>query len=244
MEKVALITGASRGIGRAIARQLGADGYAVAINCQTSHQAAQELCDELTGQGVRCAVFVCDVADMAAVQAMENAIRKELGTVSVLVNNAGIAQQKLFTDLTQEEWRRMMAVHVDGTFHTCHTFLPEMIRQHSGVIVNVSSMWGQVGGSCEVHYSTAKAAVIGLTKALAKEVGPAGVRVNCVAPGVIRTGMLDSLTPETLQELAEEAPLCRLGTPEDIAQAVSFLVSEKADFITGQVIAPNGGIVI
>jgi 3-oxoacyl-[acyl-carrier protein] reductase len=162
----------------------------------------------------------------------------------VLVNNAGVAQQKLFTDLSVDEWQRMMAIHVDGAFYTCRAVLPDMIRAHSGSIVNISSMWGQTGGSCEVHYSTAKAALIGLTKALAKEVGPAGIRVNCVAPGVIRTDMLAELSRETLNDLEEETPLCRLGTPEDVASAVSFLVSDGAGFITGQVLAPNGGIVI
>lgn len=244
MEKIALVTGASRGIGRAIARQLGRDGYAVAINCLSHIEEATTLCQELTEQGIRAAVFPCDVGDMGAVQEMAKAIRDTLGPVSVLINNAGIAQQKLFTDLSVEDWRRMMAVHVDGVFHTCRTFLPEMIRHHGGVIINVSSMWGQTGGSCEVHYSAAKAAVIGLTKALAKEVGPSGVRVNCVAPGVIATDMLGDLSEETLAELAQEAPLCRLGTPRDIADAVSFLISERASFITGQVLAPNGGIVI
>ncbi len=244
MEKTALITGASRGIGRAIAHQLGQDGYAVAVNCHSHIEQARTLCRELTQQGIRAAVFPCDVGEPTAVQEMAHAIRETLGPVSVLVNNAGIAQQKLFTELTQEDWRRMMAVHVDGVFYTCRAFLPEMIRRHSGAIVNISSMWGQTGGSCEVHYSAAKAAVIGLTKALAKEVGPSGVRVNCVAPGVISTDMLGDLSAETLAELEQEAPLCRLGTPQDIAQAVSFLVSERASFITGQVLAPNGGMVI
>lgn len=138
----------------------------------------------------------------------------------------------------------MMAVHVDGAFFACRGVLPGMIRRHTGCIINVASMWGQVGASCEVHYSTAKAALIGLTKALAKEVGPAGVRVNCVAPGVIRTAMLDELGEGTLQVLAEETPLCRLGTPEDVAKAVAFLASDEAAFITGQILAPNGGFVI
>ncbi len=244
MDKVALVTGASRGIGRAVARRLGQDGYAVAIHCHRHVDEAQDLCRELTEQGIRAAVFSADVGDLAAVEAMAAAVEQTLGPVEVLVNNAGIAQQKLFTELTAADWREMMAVHVDGTFHTCRTCLPGMIRRHRGAIVNVSSMWGQTGGSCEVHYSAAKAAVIGLTKALAKEVGPAGIRVNCVAPGVIQTAMLASLSGETLDELAQEAPLCRLGTPEDVAAAVSFLVSEDAAFITGQVLAPNGGIVI
>jgi len=244
MSGVALVTGASRGIGRAIALQLARDGYAVAVHCHRQVDAAQSVCDQIRAQGGIAAVFCCDVADEGAVQRMAADITAQLGPVSVLVNNAGFAQQKLFTDLDGEEWRRMMAVHVDGAFYTCRAFLPEMIHRHEGAIVNVSSMWGQTGGSCEVHYSTAKAALIGLTKALAKEVGPAGVRVNCVAPGVIQTDMLSGFDENTLQALAEEAPLCRLGTPEDVAAAVSFLVSDRAGFITGQVLAPNGGIVI
>lgn len=244
MKGVALVTGASGGIGGAIALQLARDGYAVAVHCHRNIEKAQAVCDDIVAMGGRAAVYVCDVADAEAVSNMIEKIDRSLGCVTVLVNNAGIAQQKLFSDLSVDEWRRMMAVHVDGAFHTCRAVLPSMIHAHSGVIVNISSMWGQTGGSCEVHYSAAKAALIGLTKALAKEVGPAGVRVNCVSPGVIRTEMLAELSQETLDELADEAPLCRLGTPEDVAHAVSFLVSDRAAFITGQVLAPNGGIVI
>lgn len=242
--KVALVTGASRGIGKAIARQLAADGYAVAVHCVRAVVRAEQVCEEIVAGGGCAKPYMCDVADSGAVAGMIAAIEKDLGPIEVLVNNAGIAQQKLFTDITDEEWHRMMAVHVDGAFYTCRGCLPHMIRRHKGVIVNVSSMWGQVGGSCEVHYSTAKAALIGLTKALAKEVGPSGIRVNCVAPGVIQTDMTAHLDEESLAALADEAPLCCLGTPEDVAAAVSFLVSDKARFITGQVLAPNGGIVI
>ena len=242
--RVALITGASRGIGKAIALQLAADGFAVAVHCLKSLDAAQTVCDTIVSNGGVARPYMCDIADENSVNQLIQSIRSELGEVSVLVNNAGFAQQKLFTDLSADEWRRMMAVHVDGAFYTCRGVLPEMIRQHSGAIVNVSSMWGQTGGSCEVHYSTAKAAIIGMTKALAKEVGPSGIRVNCVAPGVIRTDMLADFDEETLEVLADEAPLCRLGSPEDVAASVSFLVSEKASFITGQVLAPNGGLVM
>lgn len=242
--KVALITGASRGIGRAVALQLAADGYAVAVHYHQSTDAALAVCATIAEAGGIAKMYSCDIASEIAVTNMISSIQKDLGPISVLVNNAGIAQQKLFTDLSADEWRRMMAIHVDGAFYTCRNVLPEMIRQHSGCIINVSSMWGQIGASCEVHYSTAKAAVIGLTKALAKEVGPSGIRVNCVAPGVIRTDMLADFDEETLGELADETPLCRLGTPEDIAAAVSFLASDAAAFITGQVLAPNGGFVI
>lgn len=242
--KVALVTGASRGIGRAIALQLARDGYAVAVHCIHSVTSANDVCDSILAAGGCARAYACDIADEAAVADMIQSITRDFGPISVLVNNAGIAQQKLFTDITAEEWRRMMAVHVDGAFYTCHACLPDMIRQHSGVIINIASMWGQVGASCEVHYSTAKAALIGFTKALAKEVGPAGVRVNCVAPGVIKTDMLSTLDEDTLSALADETPLCRLGTPEDVAAAVSFLVSDHAAFMTGQVLAPNGGFVI
>lgn len=242
--KAALVTGASRGIGRAIALQLSRDGYAVAVHCLSSLDAAGALCNEITAHGGRAKAYLCDIADTEAVNAMVRSIEIDLGPVEVVVNNAGIAQQKLFTDITPSEWRRMMEVHVGGAYNTCRACLPDMIRQHSGAIVNIASMWGQVGASCEVHYSTAKAALIGMTKALAKEVGPSGIRVNCVAPGVIDTDMLKDFDEETKTALAEEAPLCRLGTPEDVAAAVSFLVSDMAGFITGQVLAPNGGFVI
>lgn len=244
MKGVVLVTGASGGIGGAIALQLARDGYAVAVHFHRNREKAQAVCDAILAMGGCAQVYACDIADAEAVTDMVKAIEASLGEITALVNNAGIAQQKLFTDLSVDEWRRMMAVHVDGAFYTSRAVLPAMIRVHRGGIVNVSSMWGQTGGSCEVHYSTAKAALVGLTKALAKEVGPAGVRVNCVAPGVIRTEMLADFSEETLDELAQEAPLCRLGTPEDVAAAVSFLLSDGAGFITGQVLAPNGGIVI
>ena len=202
MKGVALVTGASGGIGRAIALQLANDGYAIAVHCYHNENTAREVRDEILALGGRAEVFVCDITDADAVDYMVNDICSSLGCVTALVNNAGIAQQKLFTDLSVDEWQRMMAVHVDGAFYACRAVLPDMIRAHSGSIVNVSSMWGQTGGSCEVHYSTAKAALIGLTKALAKEVGPAGVRVNCVAPGVIQTDMLAEFSRETLNDLA------------------------------------------
>lgn len=244
MKGVALVTGASGGIGRAVALALAREGYAIAAHCHRHEEKAQNLCAEIVRMGGRAKAFVCDITDADAVDYMVNEICRTLGCVTVLVNNAGIAQQKLFTDLSVDEWQKMMAVHVDGAFYTCRAVLPDMIRAHSGSIINISSMWGQTGGSCEVHYSTAKAALIGLTKALAKEVGPAGIRVNCVAPGVIQTEMLAELSRDTLNDLAEETPLCRLGMPEDVAAAVVFLASEGAGFITGQVLAPNGGIVI
>jgi 3-oxoacyl-[acyl-carrier protein] reductase len=239
--KKALVTGASRGIGRAVARRLSLDGFFVIINYARSDSDAQSLLNELNRNGTgRAAIFRADVSDRKQVEAMF----RKAGGVDVLVNSAGIAQQKLFTDLTEQDWERMFAVDVTGVFHCCQMALPYMIHQKRGKIVNISSMWGQTGASCEVHYSAAKAAVIGLTKALAKEVGPSNIQVNCVAPGVIHTQMNAALSPETINELKEETPLERIGTPEEVASAVHFLVSKDADFITGQVLGVNGGMVI
>lgn len=243
MRRIALVTGSSRGIGRAIALQLAQDGYAVAVNGR-SPESVQAVAAEIIARGGDAKGYVCDVTDAEAVARMGDAVERELGTVTALVNNAGIAQQKLLTDVTDTEWRRMMATHVDGAFYTCRRFLPGMIRRQTGSIVNISSMWGQVGGSCEVPYSAAKAALIGFTRALAKEVGPSGIRVNCVAPGVIQTDMMAGFDEVALQELREETPLCRLGTVQDVAQAAAFLLSDAAGFITGQVLAPNGGMII
>ena len=162
------------------------------------------------------------------------------GPVDVLVNNAGIAQQKLFTDITEDDWRRMFAVDVDGVFRCCQCALPHMIHEKSGCIINIASIWGEIGASCEVHYSAANAAVIGLTKALAKELGPSHIRVNCVSPGVIDTEMNAMFDEETMRELCESTPLGRIGSPEDIAAAVSFLASDAASVLTGQTLSVNG----
>ena len=231
--KTALVTGGSRGIGAAVCRALAREGYRVFINYNTTDPEA--LAAEISGTAVKC-----DVRDSAQVRGMFG----EIGSVDVLVNNAGIAQQKLFTDITDSDWRDMRATHLDGTFFCCREALRSMIRSHSGSIINISSMWGQTGGSCEVHYSAVKAGIIGLTKALAKEVAPSGVRVNCIAPGIIETDMLSGFTAEELSDLRAEVPLGRLGSAEDIADAVVFLASEKASYITGQVLAVNGGVVI
>ncbi len=244
MRKTAFVTGGSRGIGRAVALRLGEMGYAVAVGYLTAADKAAEVVEALRARGCAAMAVCCDVADAASVDTAARQIYENLGEVSVLVNNAGIAQQKLFTDITDDDWARMIGVHLSGTFYACRAFLPAMLRRHEGVIVNVSSMWGQVGGSCEVHYSAAKAGIVGLTKALAKEVAPSGVRVNCVAPGVIDTDMMGDFDEATRRELAAETPLMRLGTPQDVANAVAFLVSDEAGFITGQVLAPNGGMII
>lgn len=179
-----------------------------------------------------------------AIDALFDTVEKKLGTVDVLINNAGIAQQKLFTDLSDDDWNRMFDINVKGMFYCCQRAAPAMIRQKRGKIINVSSMWGQVGASCEVHYSAAKGAVIAFTKALAKELGPSGIQVNCVAPGVIDTPMNGHLSPDAIESLKEETPLGTIGAPQDVAESILFLGSPASDFITGQILAPNGGIVI
>lgn len=242
--KAALITGGSRGIGAACARLFARQGYGVGIVCRKAKDQAEALAEELAALGVTVKVYVCDVAQREQVQAMTAAFLRDFGRIDVLVCNAGIARQELFTDITEASWREVMGVDLDGVFYCAQAVLPDMLHRKAGKIITLSSMWGQVGASCEVAYSAAKAGVIGLTKALAKELGPSGITVNCVAPGVIDTEMNGKLPREIKDELAEETPLERLGTPEDVAQAVWFLASSNGDFFTGQVLAPNGGFII
>lgn len=237
--KVALITGASRGIGAAVARRLHADGYTVVLGYEHSRDRAETLAGELGGLALGV-----DVSDAAQVQNMVDTVLEKFCQLDILVCCAGVAWQGLTQDMGVEDYRRVMGVDLDGTFYCCRAVLPQMIRQRSGKIVTISSMWGQVGGSCEAAYSAAKAGVIGLTKALSKEVAPSGITVNCVSPGVIDTDMVKPLGAETLAALAEDTPLGRLGTAEDVAECVSFLCSPAGDFLTGQVLAPNGGLVI
>ena len=242
--KTAVVTGASRGIGSKTAEMLCKNGYAVALIYKNSDEKAKMLKEELIKGGFVAECYKADVSHSTEVDFVFEKISNELGTVSVLVNNAGISSQSVFTDITDEMWSDTIGTNLTGVFNCCRAALPSMIKNHSGVIVNIASMWGEVGASCEVHYSAAKAGVIGLTKALAKEVGISGVRVNAVSPGVIKTDMLNAFSENDLEELKNETPLGRLGTPEDIANAVEFLISDKASFITGQVLSVNGGFVI
>lgn len=244
MKKTVLITGASRGIGRAAAEAFAKAGYDVAVNYNKSAEAAETLCRELEKYSVKALPFQADVADKKAVEKMSAEIEIAMGNVNVLVNNAGIAEQALFTDITEKMWDRMFAVNVKGAYNCTQAVLPKMIHEKYGRIINISSMWGISGASCEVHYSAAKAALIGFTKALAKEVGLSGITVNCVAPGVIDTDMNGHLSPETISELKEETPLNRIGAPLDVAETVLFLASEKASFITGQTISVDGGFIL
>ena len=243
MKKVALITGSSRGIGRAEAIKLAHDGYAVCINCVEREDKAQEAVEQLVSGGCEAMWYKADVADAAAVKQMVTEVEKTLGAVTLLVNNAGIAKQCLFQDMTEDYWKRIFDVNLNGAFNTIQAVLPHMLHEHSGCIINTSSIWGQHGASCEVAYSATKHAIIGLTRSLAQELAPTNIRVNCVAPGVIDTDMVQVLGTETLAALAEDTPVGRLGRPEDIAAVVSFLASDAASFITGQVITSDGGFI-
>ncbi len=242
--KVAVVTGGASGIGEATVRTLCADGMAVVINYNSSEAKAEALASELSFNGFNVMTAKADVSDSLEVNEMFEKINRDFGVPLVLVCNSGIAQQKLFTDITDDDWNTMLGVNLTGVFNCCRAALPFMIRQKTGRIINISSMWGQVGASCEVHYSAAKAGVIGLTKALAQEVSPSGITVNCVAPGAIDTKMMSSFSQDDIAALCNEIPLMRLGKAEEIAAAVAFLASEKAGYITGQILGVNGGMVI
>lgn len=239
-----LITGASRGIGAETARIFAKNGDRVFINYNRSENAARSLQSELSACGYDTVLAKADVSNSKEVNEMFDNILHEYGGIDVLVNNAGISQIKLFTDITDDDWNTMLSVNLSGVFYCCRAALPYMIKKQHGRIINISSMWGQVGGSCEVHYSAAKAGIIGLTKALAMEEGLSGITVNCIAPGVIATEMNSHLSEQDISALKDETPTGTIGTPSDVANAVFFLASESASFITGQTLGVNGGFVV
>ena len=245
MPSTVLITGSSRGIGAACARRFARDGWRVAVHYHKSEKEARALAEELRGSGAEAVVVRGDLSDPEQAARAVDRAREALGHLDALVCSAGAALPvQLLTDTTDDQWRRVMGTDLDGVFFTLRAAIPGMVSRKRGAIVTVSSMWGVTGGSCEAPYSAAKAGVIGLTKALAKELGPSGIRVNCVAPGAIETDMTAFLTPEDRAALAGEAPLGRMGTPEEVAEAVRFLAGEEARFITGQVLRVDGGMVI
>ena len=237
--RTVLITGGSRGIGAACARKFAAEGCQVAVNYKHNKEKAEALATEIGGITVRA-----DVADPVQVQNMVDTVLERFGQLDVLVCNAGVSHVGLLTDMTDAAWRRVFAVNVDGVFHCCRAVIPHFVHRKAGSIVTVSSMWGQVGASCEAAYSASKGAVIALTKALAKELGPSGIAVNCVAPGVIDTDMNRALTADDLAALAEETPLGSIGTAGQVADAVWFLSGGQERFLTGQVLGVNGGLVL
>ena len=244
MKQTALVTGSSRGIGRAIAVELAREGWAVCVNYLEHREAAEDLVRLLRAEGWEAIAVRADVSDRDAVEALVRTAQAELGPIELLVNNAGISYQGLFQDTSNEIWDRTLAVNLTGARNAAQAVLPHMLSEKRGCIVNISSMWGLRGASCEVAYACSKAAIIGLTRSLALELAPSGIRVNCVAPGCIETDMVRVLGEETRAMLVEETPLGRLGTPEDIAHAVAFFASEKASFLTGQVLTADGGFIV
>ena len=240
-----LITGASRGIGAECARTFAKNGYNVAINYFRSEKNALDLKAEINDGGGVAEVFKADVSDEKQVEEMIFAVVKRFGKVNVLVANAGVSKSGVFSDMTQSDFDKIFDTNVRGVFNVVKGVLPHMYERESGSIVTISSIWGQTGGSCEVLYSMSKAAIIGMTKALAKEVAPMHIRVNSVSPGAIDTDMLSCLTDEEKEDFIMQTPLNRLGKPKDVADAVLFLADDdKSSFITGHVLSVNGGYFI
>ena len=239
MNKTAIVTGGSRGIGAAIVKMLAEEGYNVVLNYNKSEEIAKKMKEEFTKNGYYVEIFKADVSKREEVKELVKFTLDKFNSIDVLVNNAGISQTKLFTDLTDEDWNSMIGTNLNSVFYTTQETVKNMIHNKKGCIINISSIWGLVGSSCEVHYSVAKAGVDAMTKALAKELGPSNIRVNSIAPGIIDTDMNKYLTDKEIVEIEDEIPLCKIGKVEDIAKCVKWLIEDN--YTTGQVISINGG---
>ena len=233
MNKTAIVTGGSRGIGAAIVHMLVQEGYNVVINYNKSEQEAKK------SKGCCVETFKADVSKREEVKKLVEFTIQKFKNIDVLINNAGISQMKLFTDITDQDWENMINTNLNSAFYMCQEVVPNMIHNKKGCIVNISSIWGITGASCEVHYSIAKAGVDALSKALAKELGPSGIRVNSIAPGIIDTDMNKHLNEKEIEKIEDEIPLCRIGKVQDIAKCVKWLIEDK--YTTGQIISVNGG---
>lgn len=239
VHKAVLVTGGSRGIGAEIVKMLAKENYSIVLNYNHSEKQAIQIQEELQKQGKQIAIFQADVSKREAVKKLIQFTINTFGTIDVLINNAGIAQEKLFTDITDNDWNTMLNTNLNSVFYCTQEALPEMIRKKEGCIINISSIWGITGSSCEVAYSTAKAGINGMTKALAKELGPSNIRVNAIAPGIIDTSMNEYLTKEEKQVIEQEIPLEKVGKTIDIARCVKWLMEDE--YTTGQIISINGG---
>lgn len=244
MKRTVIVTGSSKGIGAAAAIIFAQKGFNVVINYNESYESASLLCSSLVSNGYSVITQKANVANKMEVDLMVKETLYKFGSIDVLINNASVAYQGLITDTDEIDFDRIIDIDLKGVFNCCKSVTQTMVNQKSGTIINISSMWGQVGASCEVAYSAAKAGVIGLTKALAKELAPSGITVNCIAPGLIETGMNSNLTVEELNDFVNEIPLGRMGSADEIAAAAYFLASPAADYITGQVLGINGGYII
>ncbi|MDO5755770.1 MAG: 3-oxoacyl-ACP reductase FabG [Tissierellia bacterium] len=240
-----LITGASRGIGKATALQLGKNkNYRIIVNYEKNKDLAENVVEEIRHMGQDAIAIGADVADYDKVKAMHEKIKEQFGPVDILINNAGIAKCRLFQEIPPEDWKRIFDVNVHGMYNNIQQVLPSMISRKEGEIINISSIWGLCGGAMESDYAATKAAIISLTKSLAKECSYSGIRINAIAPGAVDTDMLHQLSDEVLDQVVDETPLGRLGKVEDVANLIEFMLSEKCRFMTGQIISPNGGFVI
>lgn len=241
MKKTVLITGAAKGIGAACTQSFAEAGYNVVINYNTSADDAKELYNRLSSQSFSVSLYKADISKEADAEALVKHTIDTFGSLDVLVNNAGISQTKLFTDITLDDWNNMFDINTKGVFLVTKAAVRHMVSQKYGRIINISSIWGVSGASCEVHYSASKAAVIGMSKALAKELAPSNITVNCIAPGAIKTDMLNEYTEQELKDLEDRILMGRLGSPEDIAGSALFFASDNASYITGQVLVIDGG---
>lgn len=243
-KRTVIITGSSKGIGAHMAILFAENGYNVVINYNNSVESALLLQKSLSSNGYSVIALKANVTNKMEFDVLVNQTIDKFGSVDILINNAGVSQQALFTDISEYDWNDIINVNLKGVFNCCQSVLPNMIHNKYGKIINISSMWGVTGASCEVHYSAAKAGVIGLTKALAKEVGPSGINVNCIAPGFIDTQMNSAISEEDKKAFVDDLPIARIGTTEDIAKTALFLASDGADYITGQTICVDGGMTI
>ena len=242
MERVAIVTGASRGIGREIAKSLAKQNIKVIANYNNSEEKAIELKKELEAEGIMIDIVKADVSQREEIRNLVKYVIEEYGKIDILINNAGISEYKLFTDETDEDWNRVINTNLYSAFATSQEVIPNMIKNKNGCIINISSVWGMVGASMEVLYSVSKAGIDGLTKALAKELGPSNIRVNAIAPGIVDTDMCKNFTKEELEDIKEEIPLERIGKVKDISKCINWLIDDN--YTTGQIISINGGWII